>query len=214
MIITSLLDTDLYKFTMQQAVWHRFPHASAEYAFRCRDPKADLTPFADEIRREVDALADIRLTDEEAAYLCGIRYVKEGYVDALSQYRFDPSHVSITTDGGFRLRVKGNWYQSILWEVPVLAIVNQVYFRNTHPDSPAVRAEGMLRLQEKCRRINDSPVPLTIIEFGTRRRYRRDWQEMVVQTLQNKIGHHLAGTSNVDLARRLGLKPFGTMAHE
>lgn len=214
MIITSLLDTDLYKFTMQQAVWHQFPDARAEYVFRCR-AEVDLTPLAAKVRQEIDALAEVHLTDDEAQYLRQIRYLKNPYVESLKQFRFDPADVHISTDGGqFALRIRGGWYQSILWEVPILAIVNQTYFQHTQPDSPAVRDEGTRRLHEKCEQINQSPVKLGIIEFGTRRRYSRAWQEFVTGTLKERIGSHLLGTSNVDLARRLNLKPFGTMAHE
>src|SRR5690242_19247282 len=98
MIIKSLLDTDLYKFTMQQVVWSRFPHAHAEYAFKNRTRDVDLRPYADEIRAEIDALGDLRLTPDETAFLKGIRFFKPAYVEALSQFCLDPRAVTVSAD--------------------------------------------------------------------------------------------------------------------
>jgi nicotinate phosphoribosyltransferase len=218
MIINSLLDTDLYKITMQQAVFGQFPQATAEYAFKCRTPGVDLTPYADEIREEVAHLCCLRFTEDELAYLSGIRYLKHGFVESLRRFALEESAVQITTDGGeFRLRVVGNWYQTILFEVPLLAIVNEVYSRRSHPPTPELLAEGERRLLAKCEQINRAVrdgLPLPIIEFGTRRRYSGAWQRRVVQTLRERIGPSLIGTSNIALAREFGMKAFGTMAHE
>ena len=214
MIIESLLDTDLYKFTMQQAVWSRFPTAHVAYRFQCRSKGVDLSPYADEIRAEIDHLGALRLSDAELDFLHGIRFIKPGYVDALRQLRLDPSAVTVTTDPTFGITVEGNWYQTILFEVPILAIVNEVYFRHTQPDDAANRRAGAARLDAKCAQIAASPVPLRIIEFGTRRRYRGDWQRTVIETLRARVGEALIGTSNLHWAHTIGLKPFGTMAHE
>ena len=213
-IIQSLLDTDLYKLTMQQAVWGQFPRAEVEYVFRCRDAQVDLTPYAEEIQAEINALGSLRFTPEELAYLGSIRFIKSGYVAQLRDFALEPAQVHITTDGGFAIRIVGNWFQTILFEVPVLAIINEVYFRNTQPDALSRSTEGIDRLKRKIELIQTSPVPLRIMEFGTRRRYCRTWQESVVQTLKEQIGERLVGTSNVALARKFGLKPMGTMAHE
>ena len=214
MIINSLLDTDLYKFTMQQAVWSQFPKAHVEYAFKCRSTEVDLSPYADEIRSEIDHLCSLRLTDDEAAFLRSIRFIKPGYVDSLRQLSLESASVTIKTEPTFSLTISGNWYQTILFEVPILAIINEVYFRNTQPDDAENRRVGANRLAEKCDAINASPVRLNIIEFGTRRRYSHDWQEHVITTLKERVGPALIGTSNVGFAHRLGLRPFGTMAHE
>lgn len=217
-IIESLLDTDLYKLTMQQAVWSRFGLARAEYAFTCRTCDIDLTPYADEIRAEIAHLCELRFTEEDLAYLSTIRYIKPGYVDALRRFTLNPETVQITTDSGkFRLTISGSWYETILLEVPLLAIINEVYSRRNHPGTPDLLAAGANRLQEKCAAIHaavSDGLPIRIIEFGTRRRYGRTWQQSVVETMREKIGPALIGTSNVHLARTMGLKPFGTMAHE
>ncbi|MDX1932020.1 MAG: nicotinate phosphoribosyltransferase [Capsulimonadales bacterium] len=213
-IISSLLDTDLYKLTMQQAVWGQFPRAEAEYVFRLRNDGVDLTPYADEIRAEIADLGNLRLTREELAFLMGVRFFKPGYIEALRDFTLEPENVHISTDNGFSLRIIGNWFQTILFEVPVLAIINEVYFRNTRPDAFRRSDEGSDRLRRKIERMDASPVPLRIIEFGTRRRYSREWQTVVVETLKTRAARHLIGTSNVALAMRYDLKPFGTMAHE
>lgn len=213
-IITSLLDTDLYKLTMQQAVWGQFPQATVEYVFRCRDTHIDLIPFAEEIRTEIQALTELRFTPDELAYLSTVRFFKPGYIEALQDFRLNPSHVHISTEGGFSLRITGNWFQTILFEVPVLAIINEVYFRRTQPDAIHRSSEGYDRLKRKIELISASTRPLRIIEFGTRRRYSQEWQERVVATLKQEVPIPLIGTSNVALAKKFDLKPFGTMAHE
>lgn len=215
MIINSLLDTDLYKLTMQQVVFHKFPEAMVQYRFRCRNSGVDLAPYAVEIREEIDHLCSLRITDDEMNYLRSIRYLQPSYVDSLIRLSLNPENVHITTEGGFSLTIEGNWYQTILFEVPVLAIINEVYFRHQTTDWPTSEAEGLERLAAKCDLIARSPVkPFYLIEFGTRRRYSREWQERVVKILKERIPDSLLGTSNVGLAYQHGLRPIGTMAHE
>lgn len=209
-MITSLLDTDLYKFTMMQVVWGRFPQAQAEYAFQCRTKDADLAPFATEIRAELDKLAVLRLQPDEAAFLRSIRYLRPEFVDFLEHVTLDPRHIELTTEAGFALRIRGPWLATILFEVPVLATINEVWSRHHFPLTPEREAEGLRRLEEKLGQLTSAPVPLNVMEFGTRRRYSQAWQERVTA----RLAPHLIGTSNVHLAHTLGLKPFGTMAHE
>jgi nicotinate phosphoribosyltransferase len=218
MIINSLLDTDLYKFTMQQAVWSQFPQASVEYAFKCRNAAVDLRPYAREIREEIDHLCDQSLRPDEQEYLANIRFMKPGFVQSLRRFFLDPDNVRITTDNGeLGIRVTGNWFHTILFEVPILAIVNEVFFRNVEPDAPTRNTLGREKLLQKCAQINEAVrggLTIRIIEFGTRRRYSGEWQREVVQTLKENIGDSLIGTSNLLLAKEFGLRAFGTMAHE
>ncbi len=214
-IIQSLLDTDLYKFTMQQVVYHRFPLAEVEYAFRCRTRDVDLRPYKEEIEAEIAHYCALRFNEEDIACLGTLPYMKRSYLDGLRELRLDPTMVEIACDTEFRLRIRGSWYRTILFEVPVLAIVNEVYFRNTRPCTEEVAAEGRRRVREKCRVARESGEEgLRIIEFGTRRRYGRAWHDEVVGLLKEGLGSHLLGTSNVDLGRKHGLKRYGTMAHE
>lgn len=217
-VIESLLDTDLYKFTMMQAVLHQHPAAHAGYRFRCRTPGVDLARHIEAIEAEIDALCTLRLTDDELAYLRGLRFIKPDFVDFLALFRLQRKYVSLRASqvapGEIELEVKGPWLHTILFEVPLLAIVNEVHFRDSvgAPDE----AEGLRRLQAKLDRINDAVgfEDCRITDFGTRRRWSRAWHDALIPRLVAGLGEKFAGTSNVDLARRHGLVAQGTMAHE
>ena len=213
-IIESMLDTDLYKFTMLQVVWRQFPHVDVEYAFKCRSKGVDLRPYADEIRGEIDAYCRLTPTEAELDYLKTIRFLKPAFVDSLRHTRLQPGDVQITTDPEFALHIRGHWSRTILFEVPILAIINEVYFRHTQPDAPTRHAHGRERLRVKCEQIREADVPLRICEFGTRRRYSHAWQWAVMGELKAQIGDALVGTSNVAAAKEFDVRPFGTMAHE
>ncbi len=212
-LIQSMLDTDLYKFTMMQVVYHQFSGAQVAYRYKCRNPGVDLRPFATEIGREVEALAELRFQPEELDYLAGLRFIKPDFVDFLDRFRFNPKYVDLAgltnPDRDF---VCGPWVQTILFEIPLLALITETYYRNTRP-APDF-SEGERRLQEKIDLVADVPVDFKVSEFGTRRRAFRGWQERVLARLKDGMPGHLFGTSNVDLARRYKLIPVGTMAHE
>jgi len=217
MIITSLLDTDLYKFSMMQVVLHHFPAAQVEYRYKCRTPNIDLRPYLDEIRAEVHSLCQLRFTTDELNYLKSLRFIKSDFVDFLELFHMPERCISIEPDGNsgeIAINVKGPWLHTILFEIPVLAIVNEVYFRNTQR-SPQW-AEGRERLQSKMKLVIDDPAlaDFRVAEYGTRRRFSGAWHEEVVTTMKAQMGQHFAGTSNVWLAKRHGVLPLGTMGHE
>lgn len=219
MIIESLLDTDLYKFTMMQCVLHQFPGAEVSYRFRCRTPGVDLSPYADEIRDEVMHLCTLTFKDAELAYLGGLRFIKSDFVDFLSLFHLKGKYIRVTKDPacdfGLSIEITGPWLHTILFEIPILAIVNEVYFRHIAPVPD--EAEGMRRLRAKIALLKNEPdnADLRVSDFGTRRRFSRAWQEKVVRVLLDELGSPIfSGTSNVDLARRYGLVSIGTMAHE
>ena len=218
MIIDSLLDTDLYKFTMQQCVLHQFPGAQVQYRFKCRTPYVDLRPFLDEINAEIDHLCELHFTDEELAYLGGLRFIKSDYVDFLSLFHLKRNYIQVVESDdypcGIDISIKGPWLHTILFEIPVLAIVNEVYFRRLYGDLD--KSEGRRRLAEKIHLLLSEPNngDLHISDYGTRRRFSRAWQEEVLLTLKKELGPMLSGTSNVLLAKKFGLIPLGTMAHE
>lgn len=227
MIITSLLDTDLYKFTMMQAVLHQFPGAQVEYKFKCRNPGVQLTPYVQEIRDEVRALCQLQFQEAELAYLRSLRFVKSDFVDFLSLFRLNEKYITITPldNGEIDISIKGPWLHVIPFEIPVLAIVNEVYFRNTQPVPDFM--EGRRRLDEKIALLRGEGLEgLKIADYGTRRRFSRAWHEEVLRVLCAKLGTgaqrpepghgpgQFAGTSNVLYAMRLGITPLGTMAHE
>ena len=226
MIITSLLDTDLYKFTMMQVVLHQFPGAEVEYRFKCRN-KANLAPYVSEIREEIRGLCSLQFQDAELAYLRGMRFIKSDFVDFLGLFRLNEKYVSVTAlpTGEIEVSIKGPWLHTILFEIPVLSIINEVYFRNTQkqPDY----SQGRSRLTSKIALLQaDDLQALKIADYGTRRRFGKVWHEEVLRTLSSKLGNgsgqgtnasvlgQFAGTSNVLFAMKLGLTPLGTMAHE
>ena len=228
MIIHSLLDTDLYKFTMMQVVLHHFPGARVEYRFKCRNPGVDLAQFATQIREEVRHLCSLQFRDAELNYLRSMRFIKSDFVDFLGLFRLNEKYIAINPlpTGELDIRIEGPWLHTILFEIPVLAIVNEVYFRNTRPNPDF--AEGRRRLEAKVGQLQaDGLRELKIADYGTRRRFSKDWHEEVLRTLAARLGPvtsppqraagkppQFAGTSNVLYAMKLGLIPLGTMAHE
>ncbi len=217
MIIESLLDTDLYKFTMMQVVLHHFPTAQVEYRFKCRTAGVDLTPYVGEIEREISALCGLRFSRRELDYLRGWRFLKSDFVDLLGLFHLDQRFVSVraspSAPGEIEITIVGPWLHTILFEVPLLAIVSEVYFRNTQPAVDF--AEGRKRLRTKVAQINAVPDPeFRVADYGTRRRFSHQWQDEVLRTLKDGIGAKFVGTSNVHFALEHGLTPLGTMAHE
>ena len=216
MIIQSLLDTDLYKFTMMQVVLHHFPGAQVEYRFKCRNADVPLAPYIGEIQDEIRQLCSLRFTQRELDYLRGWRFFKSDFIDLLGLFRLDERFIAVTRIADTEdidITIKGPWLHTIMFEVPILAIVSEIYYRNTVA-APNL-AEGRRRLAAKIGLINGVSDPaFRIADYGTRRRFSRVWQDEVVGTLKTKIGEKFVGTSNVMLALERGLTPLGTMAHE
>ena len=218
-IIPSLLDTDLYKFTMMQAVLHQFPGAEVEYKFRCRTDGVRLAPYVDQVREEIRALCALRFTDDELDYVRSLRFMKSDFVDFLELFKLNQKYVRVnaTDEGDLDIRVRGPWLHTILFEIPVLAIVSEVYFRNTQPNLDW--NEGRRRIADKIAQLKKPGLEeLKIADYGTRRRFSLAWQRQLLQTLKDGLGSgakgQLTGTSNVLFAKELGLRPMGTMAHE
>ncbi len=219
-VIESLLDTDLYKFTMWQTMLHRHPAAQAEYRFICRErPAHPLSELAPEVERQIDHLCSLRYRDDELDYLRQLRYIKTDFVDFLSLFHFQRRFIQVSTEGeDLHVVARGPQVHVMGFEIFVLAIVNELYFRRYQ--TPDILAEGRRRLQDKIRLLyefSNEPVrrfPLQISDFGLRRRFSRTWQTEVVKQLRQTVPQVITGTSNVALAKTLGLVPVGTMAHE
>jgi nicotinate phosphoribosyltransferase len=217
MIIQSLLDTDLYKFTMMQVVLHYFPGAQVEYRFKCRNEGVDLRSCLEDIRSEIGDLYRLRFRDDELAYLRGLRFMKSDFVDFLGLFQFNEKYLRIGPgegDGDIDISIRGPWLHTILFEIPVLAIVSEVYFRRTQA-RPNLE-EGRRRLQAKIDLVRtvEPELEFKISDFGTRRRFSLAWHEEVLRTLKREVPEYFAGTSNVWFAMRNNLTPLGTMAHE
>jgi nicotinate phosphoribosyltransferase len=219
-IIQSLLDTDLYKFTMWQTMLHRHPQTEAEYSFVCRNrPERPLGKLLGEVNAQLDHLCTLRFQPDELAYLRGLRFIKGDFVDFLRIFSFQREFIHASDqDGTLVIKATGPQVHTMAFEIFVLAIVNELYFRDC--DQQAALAEGRRRLQAKVgvlRVFGSEPSlrnPFEFFDFGVRRRFSRDWQTEVVTTLKREVPEYFKGTSNVLLARDLDLVPIGTMAHE
>ena len=217
MIIDSLLDTDLYKFTMMQVVLHHFPGAQVEYQFRCRTEGADLAQHYDAIREGIGELCRLRFSDAELAYLRGLRFMKSDFVDFLGLFQFNEKYIHVErTEGspGIRITIRGPWLHTILYEIPVLAIVSEVFFRRTQPKASLEEGRRRLRAKIDLVRKVEPEIGFRVSDFGTRRRFSRAWHEEIIGTLASEIPEYFAGTSNVALAMKHNVTPLGTMAHE
>ena len=215
-MITSLLDTDFYKLSMHQIVLHQFTDTMVRYKFRCRSKDIKFSkPCCDRITNAIYRLDELNLTRDEAGYLKSIRFLKRDYIEFLSMFRFMPDrhvHISRHHDGGLELQIVGPWLNTILYEVPVLAIINEEYFRELSSNKTV---DPILNLEPKiaaAEALDDHGFVFS--DFGTRRRFSYDVQRLVLTYLASTNFANFSGTSNVHLAQELGLKPIGTMAHE
>lgn len=209
-MINSILDSDLYKYSQQQAVLEIFPNAEVEYVFSNRDLNMIFTAAAaSEIRRRIDAMAALQLSPLEYEYIKGLRFIKPMYAEYLRTYRFDPNevHMELNTKGELSLSIKGKWHSTILWEVPLMAIISEVYFEMVDTDWSY---EGQVE-QAKQKAESLSEV-CKFADFGTRRRRSYISQDIVVRTMSQTSG--FVGTSNVHFAMKYGVTPIGTVAHE
>ncbi|HCJ6511397.1 TPA: nicotinate phosphoribosyltransferase [Acinetobacter baumannii] len=223
-IIHSLLDTDLYKFTMLQVVLHKFPQTHSVYHFRCRNLEDTVYPLVDildDLNEQLDHLCNLKYKEDELQYLRKLRFIKSDFVDYLELFQLKRRfiHASIDEEGRLDIRIEGPMVQAMMFEIFVLAIVNELYFSRIKTDE--VWAEGERRLQakleliqqyEKAQQPNDPP--FLVSDFGTRRRYSFEWQKHVVAAFHNTVPNVFRGTSNVLLAKELNITPIGTMAHE
>ena len=221
-IIRSLLDTDLYKFTMLQVVLHKFPQTHSVYQFRCRnleDTVYPLTDILDDLNEQLDYLCELRFQDDELQYLRNLRFIKSDFVDYLELFQLKRRFIraGIDDQGRLDIHIEGPMVQALMFEIFVLAIVNELYFKRVH--SEEVLAEGERRLQAKLQllkqyeqQIDDNP--FLVSDFGTRRRYSLTWHKHIVEEFYQAAPNVFRGTSNVMLAKELGITPIGTMAHE
>jgi nicotinate phosphoribosyltransferase len=219
-VIHSLLETDLYKFTMWQTMLHRHPQTQAEYRFVCRNtPAWPLRDLLAEVNEQLDHLCSLSFAADELAYLRGLRFIKSDFVDFLRIFRFQRDFITARADGtALEIVAQGPQVHVMAFEIFVLAIVNELYFRRF--DRAAALQEGRRRLQAKVEQLRASGQepprrhPFEFFDFGLRRRFGGEWHREVVTTLARELPQFFKGTSNVLLARDLKLVPIGTMAHE
>ena len=215
-ILTSLLDTDAYKLHMQQAVFHRYHSISVVAEFRCRGDEL-LGEYAGEIRQQIQLMSELALTDDEFTYLSGLPFFTQDYLSWLKTFRYNPEHVTVSDrDGHLHVRIEGPWREVIMWEVPLLAVISEVVHRHRSPLITAQMAVEQLRKNLVSFNEQASDIDLSafrLMDFGTRRRFSGEVQEVIVSTLKSEFPY-LVGTSNYDVAHKLQLAPVGTQAHE
>ena len=214
-IVISLLDTDLYKFNMDQVIFHKHTDLSGEYYFKCRNEGVTFTrEMFDEINAQIDYLCTLTFNREELDYLRSIRYIKNDYVEFLRLWRpiRDYVETSLSDDGQLEICVKGPLFSAMQFEIYLLEIVNEVYFRMRY-DYETLRAQAKERLDRKIKAFQDGTYTFKFAEFGCRRRLSREWEDVVVRRLATETKNCI-GTSNVYLAKKYNLTPIGTYAHE
>lgn len=219
-IINSLLETDMYKFSMGQTIFHQFTSYKTTWTFKCRNKDVHFTDeMVEEIKEQVQAFCQLRFTEEELEYLDNITWIKGTYVDFLRLWQPRYEEFTITTDApcGLAIDAAGTWLNTSMYEIPVLAIVNEVYFRMAY-DYDVLLKQFKRRLDEKVRLLEEDTYRLSdFSEFGLRRRLSAEAQEMAVKAIAEvelPADSHFIGSSNVYLAKKFNLKPVGTMAHE
>ncbi|MCR5608727.1 MAG: nicotinate phosphoribosyltransferase [Lachnospiraceae bacterium] len=214
-IIISLLDTDLYKFNMDQVIFHKHTDLCGQYFFKCRNKDVIFTKeMVQEINEQVDHLCTLRFTKEELDYLRSIRFIKNDYVEFLRLWHPIRDYVTVTglDNGELEIVVDGPLFSAMQFEIYLLEIVNEVYFRMNY-DYDKLLKSAEERLDEKINAFKDGVYNFSFAEFGCRRRLSREWEDVVVKRLAAETGK-CVGTSNVYLAMKYNLTPIGTYAHE
>lgn len=218
-IINSLLETDAYKFSMGQAIYHQFSDYKTTWTFKCRNTDVHFTPeMVEEIRKQIKMYCDLRFNEDELEYLHNIQWIKGSYVDFLRLWhpRFEDFEIGSDAECGLSIETKGTWLNTSMYEIPTLAIVNEVYFKMAY-NYDELFESFKERLNAKVEALVKGDYELgAFSEFGIRRRLSREAQELAVKTLAGaKLKNStFVGTSNVYLAKQCKIKPVGTMAHE
>ena len=213
MILNSILDNDLYKFTMQNAVIKLFPYSKARYKFINRGNTQFPEGFDNELRKHISAMSSLALTTEEKLFLeerC--YYLDPTYLDFLRGYQYDQSEVTVIQNAGeLQISIEGYWYRTILWEVPLMALVSELYFKMTN--QTALPEKEIIEIVRN-KAVSYRNMAAKVADFGTRRRYSFDNHDLVVRELVLYCQESFIGTSNVYFAMKYDLKPIGTHAHE
>jgi len=227
-IVRSLLDTDFYKLLMLQMIWRLQPETRVTFGLTNRSPSIRLakTIAESEVVAQLDHARGLRFRKNELIWLAGnsfygkTRIFDPGFLDYLAAFRLPPYELCLR-DGEFTLRFPGPWRETTLWEIPALAILNELRARAAmrnmgrfELDILYARAKAKLWSKVERLRVLAREGPLKLSDFGTRRRHGFLWQRWCVEALQEGLAHNFIGTSNVKLAMDLGLEAIGTNAHE
>jgi nicotinate phosphoribosyltransferase len=222
-MIHSLLDTDFYKLTMMQVVLHQYASAWVSYKFKWRNwdemhLAVPLQDFKSKLDAEIDRLCDLRFTEKEISYLTSIHFFKPDFIEYLRLFQLNRSYINTGIEAGrLKINIEGPWLNTILYEIPILSIISELYSNSHGVDDDIWVQDGRKRLKNKVRFLNKAKIAdkrFKFAEFGTRRRASYSWQEEVLKYLIDNCDQNLVGSSNVHFAMKLGIRPIGTMAHE
>lgn len=211
MIIKHFTDNDLYKFSVMHAIQKKYPWAWVKYEFINRGNSKFPKGFSERLESEINEMSNLFLTPEEKKFIEKKCYFFDPvFIDFLEGFRYDPSEVKVsqTNEGDLSVSIEGYWYRTVLWEVPLMALISELFFELTNQTPIEVEQ----RAYEKGEMLQDLRVDFS--EFGTRRRFSFDVQSRVVKSLQQSGGSYFKGTSNVYLAMKYDTIPIGTMPHE
>ena len=222
-MVHSLLDTDFYKLTMMQVVLHHYASAWVRYAFKWRNweemhLRVSLQDFKSKVDTEIDRLCELRFTEDEVSYLASIRFFMPDFIEYLRLFQLNRNYIETFIEAGqLKINIEGPWLNTILYEIPVLAIISELYSSAHGVDDDTWLQDGRKRLKDKVRFLNKATIAdkrFKFAEFGTRRRASYSWQDEVLRYLIDNCSGSLVGSSNIHFAMKLGIKPIGTMAHE
>lgn len=224
-IITSPLDLDFYKITMQAAVFKFYNDVKVKYKFTCRTPNINFTNSFEDIKSQIMSLEKIRFTDKHIEYLNTIPFIPKAYLRYLPGFKFNPKEeisIKLLNDGKLDLEISGYWLTCILYETMILSIVNECYFENTYGNiKEKLLIEGYSRLMRKVnfikameKEISNFKYNFKFADFMTRRRFSKYQQHTVISTLIKENIKEFIGSSNVMFAQEFNIIPIGTMAHE
>ncbi len=214
-IIESLLDTDFYKFNMNQLMFHKYQEPIGEYHFKCRNKDVKFSEeMLQEINEQIDHLCTLTFKKEELDYLSSISFIKDDYIKFLSTFKLNRSYVDCHLNDKKELVcvVKGPCYLAMPFEIYLLEIINEVYFRLKY-DYQELLKEAKERLAIKISKMQNGTYTFKFAEFGCRRRLSREFQDYMVKEFVTKT-KNCVGTSNVYLAMKYNVTPIGTYAHE
>lgn len=220
-IITSLLETDAYKFSMGNVIFKKFNNYITTWSFKCRNPEIKFTKeMINEITEQIQYFCFLSFTKEELNWLKNnLPWLSEGYINFLKYWRPDFSEVYINKtefidNSGLSIEVKGPWFSTSMYEIPILAIVNEVYFSFRH-DIKKLTSSFKTKTEDKLYDLTDRRYELGVFsEFGLRRRLSKNTHDWLINELCQYKDYGFIGTSNVYLAKKYNIKAVGTMAHE
>lgn len=222
-IINSLIETDAYKLSMGQAIFHQFPTYKTTWTFKCRNKNVEFTSeMIQEIQEQVKHYCTLKFKEDELDWLkVNLPWIKEDYISFLRFWHPRQEEIKINKwdqigmdESGLAIECVGTWLNTSMYEIAILSIVNEVYFAFKYGPG-AKDIEFQTRTMDKFAKLKAGEYSIgTFSEFGLRRRYSRDMQDWLVKFIVDQKIPGFVGTSNVYLAKKYGVKAAGTMAHE